>query len=389
MAHPFPLFESIWTPNRDIAVTPEITEALRNSATVAIGVSGGKDSAATAFATIDYLNGMGYQCQRLLIHSDLGRVEWRQSLSVCERLATNLGLDLMVVRRERGDLLDRWHVRWENNVLRYAGLSCVKLIMPWSTASMRFCTSELKTAVISRALVVRFPNQMILSASGIRRQESSNRAKAPIAKVQPKLRSVSRRTSGLDWHPIVDWTAQQVFEYLEQKRFALHEAYEIYGSSRVSCCFCILSSLSDMVAAARCEANHEVFRALVRLEIRTTFPFQPTRWLGDVAPHLLDAEDRSALDLAKERARRRCAAESRIPEHLLFTEGWPRSVPTRAEALLLCDVRQSVAGAVGIAVDYTEPERLIQRYKDLLTEADRSQHRHGRRSTSTASLSHM
>ena len=132
-----------------------------------------------------------------------------------------------------------------------------------------------------------------------------------------------------------------------------------------------------------------MYRALVRLEIRSTFPFQPTRWLGDVAPQLLDAEDRSALDLAKERARWRCAAESRIPEHLLFTEGWPRSVPTQAEALLLCDVRQSVAGAVGIAVDYTEPERLIQRYKDLLTEADRSQQRHGRRSTSTAPLSHM
>ncbi len=63
MAHPFPLFESIWTPNREIAVVPEVTEALRNNATVAIGVSGGKDSAATAFATIDYLNGMGYQCQ--------------------------------------------------------------------------------------------------------------------------------------------------------------------------------------------------------------------------------------------------------------------------------------------------------------------------------------
>ena len=198
--------------------------------------------------------------------------------------------------------------------------------------------------------------------------------------MQPTLRSVTRGTSGLDWHPILEWTTQRVFEYLEQKRFALHEAYEIYGSSRVSCCFCILSSLSDMVAAARCEANHEVYRALVRLEIRSTFPFQPTRWLGDVAPHLLDTEDRSALDLAKERARRRCAAESRIPEHLLFTEGWPRSVPTQAEALLLCDVRRTVAGAAGIAVDYTEPERLVQRYKDLLTEADRCQHRHGRRS---------
>ena len=58
MAHPFPLFESIWTPSREIAVTPEVTEALRNGAAVAIGVSGGKDSAATAFATVDYLNEM-------------------------------------------------------------------------------------------------------------------------------------------------------------------------------------------------------------------------------------------------------------------------------------------------------------------------------------------
>ena len=170
--HPFPLFESIWTPSREIAVTPEVTEALRNGAAVAIGVSGGKDSAATAFATTDYLNEIGHQGPRLLIHSDLGRVEWHQSLSVCDRLAEYLGLELIVVRRERGDLLDRWQVRWENNVRRYAELSCVKLIMPWSTASMRFCTSELgKTAVISRVLVDRFPNQTILSATRFRRQK--------------------------------------------------------------------------------------------------------------------------------------------------------------------------------------------------------------------------
>ena len=87
MVHPFPLFESIWTPSREIAVTPDVTEALKNGATVAIGVSGGKDSAAAAFATTDYLNEMGHQGPRVLIHSDLGRVEWRQSLSVCERLA--------------------------------------------------------------------------------------------------------------------------------------------------------------------------------------------------------------------------------------------------------------------------------------------------------------
>ena len=369
MAHPLPLFESIWTPSRDVAVTPEIMAALTAGAVVAIGVSGGKDSAATAFATTDHLDEIGHGGARVLIHSDLGRVEWRQSLPVCERLSRELGLELIVVRRERGDLLDRWQVRWENNVRRYAQLECVKLIMPWSTASMRFCTSELKTAVISRALVQRFPNQTILSVAGIRRQESPKRAKAPVAKEQLKLRSVTQHTYGFDWHPILEWTTQQVFEYLEQKQFPLHEAYQVYGSTRVSCCFCILSSLHDLIAAARCETNHEIYRTLVRLEAKSTFPFQPARWLGDVAAHLLSEEERSLLVQAKERSKRREAAESRIPEHLLYTEGWPRCVPTPAEACLLCYIRQTVACAVGIEVDYTDPEQLIRRYEELHAEA--------------------
>ena len=53
MTHPFPLFEPIWIPSRDVLVTPEITSALEAGAAVAIGVSGGKDSAVTALATMD------------------------------------------------------------------------------------------------------------------------------------------------------------------------------------------------------------------------------------------------------------------------------------------------------------------------------------------------
>jgi 3'-phosphoadenosine 5'-phosphosulfate sulfotransferase (PAPS reductase)/FAD synthetase len=367
MSHPFPLFEQIWTPTREVLVTPEITSALEVGAAVAIGVSGGKDSAATALATIDYLEDAGHRGPRVLIHSDLGRVEWRQSLPACQRLAVRLGLELMVVRRETGDLVDRWRLRWENNVRRYAELSCVKLILPWSTASMRFCTSELKTSIICRALVQRFPGQTILSATGIRRQESPNRAKAPVAKPQPKLASVSRRTQGLDWHPILDWTTQQVFGYLEEKEVPLHEAYTQYGSSRVSCCFCILSSQRDLGAAARCAENQAVYRDLVGLEAASTFSFQPTRWLGDVAPHWLTGELRQAVIVAKACARRREAAEAKIPQHLLYTEGWPRTVPTLAEASLLSDVRREVASAVGIEVGYTEPLEVIRRFEELLS----------------------
>lgn len=61
MAHPFPLFEPIWSPSRQVVVTPEITSALEVGAAVAIGVSGGKDSAATALATIDYMEDVGQQ----------------------------------------------------------------------------------------------------------------------------------------------------------------------------------------------------------------------------------------------------------------------------------------------------------------------------------------
>jgi hypothetical protein len=87
MTHPFPLFEPIWIPSREVLVTPEITSALEAGAAVAIGVSGGKDSAVTALATMDYLEDLGHRGPRLLIHSDLGRVEWRQSLPACQRLA--------------------------------------------------------------------------------------------------------------------------------------------------------------------------------------------------------------------------------------------------------------------------------------------------------------
>ncbi len=79
------------------------------------------------------------------------------------------------------------------------------------------------------------------------------------------------------------------------------------------------------------------------------------------------AELRQAVIVAKTRARRREAAEAEIPQHLLYPEGWPRTVPTVAEASLLCDVRREVASAVGIEVGYREPLEVIRRYEELLS----------------------
>lgn len=346
-----------------IATTPEVDEWLAAGAVCALGISGGKDSQAMAIRLAEFLDQIGHAGPRVLIHSDLGVVEWKDSLPACERLAERLGWELIVLRRAAGDMMDRWESRWANNLARYASLSCVKLILPWSTPGMRFCTSELKTDLICRALTKRFPGQKILSATGVRADESANRAKMPIAAPQSKLSA--RGCQGLNWNPIIHWPTPSVFDYIALKQERLHEAYTVYGSSRVSCAFCIMGSAGDLLASTSCPDNADIYRRMVRLEIASTFAFQGSKWLGDVAPHLLSAEERDGLADAKRRAALRVKAEARLPAHLLYTSGWPTCLPTEAEALLIAEVRYSVASALGIRVDYTIVPKILERYRDL------------------------
>lgn len=352
--------------DRGVAFTRDVESALRAGAACAIGVSGGKDSCALAFATVEALDAIGHTGPRVLIHSDLGRVEWRDSLPTCERLAARLGLELVVVRRQAGDMMDRWLVRWKNNLARYASLACVKLILPWSTPAMRFCTSELKTAVICRELVRRFPGYTIVSACGIRREESDGRANAPVTKPQPKLTSKKHRTDGVNWNPLVEWTKNDVLAFLAERGFELHEGYVRYLMGRISCAFCIMADLADLVASSTCPDNAAIYREMVDLEIESTFAFQGSRWLGDIAPHLLSDAQRAGLAQAKASALRRVAAESRIPDHLLYTKGWPTVMPTRAEAEMLAEVRLEVAAAVGIEVDVVTADAVLARYAELM-----------------------
>jgi 3'-phosphoadenosine 5'-phosphosulfate sulfotransferase (PAPS reductase)/FAD synthetase len=349
-----------------VSVDDLILKELSKGAPVAVGVSGGKDSSAVAVRTIAFLNEVGHSGPRVLIHSDLGRLEWQQSLPSCRRLADHLGVELVVVRRGAGDLFERWRQRWTSNVLRYASLSCVQLIPPWSTPSMRFCTSELKLQVICQELVKRFPGRVILSVSGIRRDESRAREKAPTVRPQARLLRKKSGTCGFDWHPILHWTLDQVFAYLMREHISLHEAYTTYGSSRVSCAFCILASCADLLASSRCEAHQQIYRQLVELEIESTFSFQAGRWLADVAPHLLSNPCESQIAPAKARASLRETAEAEIPRTLLYTKGWPTRVPTHEEAALLARIRGKVSDAVGISIAYREPAEILAKYTELI-----------------------
>ncbi|WP_241302709.1 phosphoadenosine phosphosulfate reductase family protein [Burkholderia stabilis] len=353
-----------------VTVSPEVEQLLLAGAACAVGVSGGKDSQACALAVDAYLNRIDHTGPRVLIHADLGRVEWADSLPVCEKLAQHLGYELMVVRRQAGDMLARWQGRWTANLKRYRELSCVKLILPWSTPAMRFCTSELKTSVIASELKKRFPSTPVVNVTGVRREESTARSKMPVWAPMQKLQR--RNLEGVSWNAIIDAPKGAVLDAIHEGGLVLHEAYTKYNTSRVSCVYCIMSSESDLRAAATCVDNAPLLREMVDLECESTFAFQGDKWLADVAPHLLTREMPERVEAAKVAAAKRRTAEARIPKHLLYVRGWPTLVPSIEEADLIASVRREVAAALGIDVQCVTGPEVRERYEALFCKHEAS-----------------
>lgn len=344
-----------------IASTPEIDTLIAANAPVAVGVSGGKDSQAGALATFEYLDAAGHCGQRVLIHSDLGSVEWQASLPVCEELAAHLGVELIIVRRAAGDLMDRWESRWASSVRRYINLETVTLVLPWSTPSMRFCTSELKTHIIAAELRRRFKGQTVVNITGVRREESTSRAKGSVA-------SEASGGKAWSWRPLSDWTEAQVFERIAASGLEPHEAYTKFGMSRVSCRFCIMSSERDLRAAAAVPESHDLYRRMVALEITSTFGFQGARWLGDVAPEVLADQQRNDLSIAKQKAAARVALEKNITSGMLYVKGWPTRMLTDAEAEMLVYVRKRVSALMGFDSKYLDVPSIHGRYAELMAQ---------------------
>lgn len=354
-----PLVGSSITLAHPMSITQEISDLLAQSAAVAIGISGGKDSQAAAIATFEHLDRIGHAGPRLLIHADLGSVEWADSLPTCQRLSDRLGVELVVVRRTQGSLMERWESRWRSNVARYENLSTVTLVPCWSTPAMRFCTSEMKTSKIHAELKRRFPRLPIISVTGVRRDESRQRARAEIMDHNPGDRIWT-------WRPILDWSVAEVSASLEARGIDPHPAYRQFGLSRVSCRFCIMSSLADLMAATCQAETHDLYRQMVGLECRSTFAFQGARWLGDIAPHLLQPNMQDRLAAAKERAELRRSAERRITRPMLYVKGWPTRMLSDGEADLLAEVRGEISALLGFRSRYLDRASIHARYAELI-----------------------
>lgn len=124
-------------------------------------------------------------------------------------------------------------------------LGIVERYLP--TDRYRTCTMYLKE-IPTRHFLRQFKPEEIILYSGVRKDESSARSKRyknikPFELYDSKYSIKSQKVK--ECYPIIDWSTEQVKDYVKSKGFYLNPLYDL-GFNRVGCFPCICSSTSDI-----------------------------------------------------------------------------------------------------------------------------------------------
>jgi 3'-phosphoadenosine 5'-phosphosulfate sulfotransferase (PAPS reductase)/FAD synthetase len=229
---------------------------------IIVNSSAGKDSQAMLSGMVCRCDDLGIDHSRIIVvHADLGRVEWDGTKELAKLQAEMLGLRFEVISREQGDLLDHVESR---------GM--------WPDSVNRYCTSDHKRDQISRIFTklskefrqVEKRQVRFLNCMGIRSQESAARAKK--TPFEHNTRASTKTTKFVDtYYPIFDWTVEQVWAEIERSGLPHHGAYDL-GMTRLSCVFCIFAPKSMlMIAGAH---NRALLDEYVRVEQKIGHTFR-------------------------------------------------------------------------------------------------------------------
>ena len=236
---------------------------------IVINTSAGKDSQAMTDVVVEMARTQGVPLSKLvMVHCDLGRVEWKGTKELAEQHAKHYGLRFEVVSREN-DLLHQIEQRG---------------MFPSSKA--RYCTSDHKRSQVYKLFtkLVAERNDWrkshwreslcgvefgpigkrpihILNCMGIRAQESPARAKR-LPFYRDGMASNGKRHVD-QWLPIHDWKLPQVWERIKASGVPHHYAYDL-GMPRLSCCFCIFAPKPALLLAGK--HNPELLAEYVRVE---------------------------------------------------------------------------------------------------------------------------
>jgi len=250
---------------------------------ILVNTSAGKDSQAMMDMIVKLAREAGCLDKVIAVHADLGRVEHQGTLELAREQAEFYGLPFEVVERTQGDLLDNILQKHASIVRRDKRDRSGKLQHPWPDTQNTWCTSEHKTAQVTKlmtALVDKISNRIwgrkfskgsdmprkvrILSCLGLRSQESGKRSKRlaeMVAENGVAARFETKASNGKrsvdEWFPIADWDLEQVWACIFESGAPWSPVYDGLtkgdrkGMSRLSCCFCIMASKRDLVISAK------------------------------------------------------------------------------------------------------------------------------------------
>jgi 3'-phosphoadenosine 5'-phosphosulfate sulfotransferase (PAPS reductase)/FAD synthetase len=241
---------------------------------ILVNSSAGKDSQ----AMLDYVAGIaklaGVEDRVVVVHADLGRVEWQGTKALAKRQADHYGYRFEVVKRPQGDLLDHAASRGR-----------------WPSPAQRYCTSDHKRGQVQKIITSlsrevrkakgKGASVRILNCLGLRAQESPNRAKMP-AFQRDERAGCSWRTVD-KWLPIHDWSEDAVWDRIERSGVPHHPAYDL-GMPRLSCVFCIFAPKRALLLAGK--HNPALLAEYVKVEEEIGHTFKANLSLAEIQAEL-------------------------------------------------------------------------------------------------------
>lgn len=267
---------------------------------IAVSSSGGKDSQAMLDYVARLAEAAGVKSRVVVIHADLGRVEWEGTGELAEAQAAAYGCPFVVTTRmggiskvngkvygkgeEFGDLLDYAERRGA-----------------WPSSAARWCTSEFKRGPILKVFTklatewkAMNPEKAgracrILDCMGLRAQESPARAK----KVQFENRKANKNQYIDSWLPIHGWLEAEVWTTIRRSGVPHHPAYDL-GMPRLSCAFCIFAPKAALVLAGK--HNRALLEEYVRVEKKIDHTFRVNLSLAEVLEAVEADEEAGEMD---------------------------------------------------------------------------------------------
>lgn len=262
-----------WAPKGALFIGDFMKVELSNYDWIVVNSSSGKDSQAMLDLVATLAAAEGVSGRVVVAHADLRRAEWKGAMELAKEHADHYGFRFIRVSRPQGDLL--MHVEKRGM---------------WPSSTARYCTSDHKRGQISKVFT-QLAQELgrparILNCLGMRRQESPVRAK--LVEFCEDQRNSSKNKQVDKWHPIIDWTLEQVWERIRSAGTRPHPAYAL-GMPRLSCCFCVFAPRSALMLSGK--HNPELLDEYVRVEAKIGHSFRKDFRIAEVKAALAAGEE--------------------------------------------------------------------------------------------------